>query len=172
MHCCTGNAVRTLYQVWDAILDHAGGVLRVNLLLNRASRWADVDSYIPYEGQVDVRVKEPLTLSVRIPEWVAPAEARCRVNGAERELGWDGRYALVGRVAPGDIASLTFPISERIDVVDVQKARYTLVRRGNEIVQIDPPGRYAPLYQRQHYRSDAVRWRRIERFVSDETIRW
>lgn len=78
----------------------------------------------------------------------------------------------MGRVAPGDVASLTFPVSERIDVVDVQKARYTLVRRGNEIVQIDPPGRYAPLYQRQHYRSDAVRWRRIERFVSEETIRW
>jgi hypothetical protein len=44
----------------------------VNLLLNRASAWADLDSYIPYEGRVDVRVKRDCELAVRIPEWVKP----------------------------------------------------------------------------------------------------
>jgi hypothetical protein len=172
MHCCTGNATRTLYQVWEAILHHADGALRVNLLLNRASRWADVDSYIPYEGRVDVRVKQPLALAVRVPEWALLSDVRCRVNGTEREVGWDGRYAQVGQVGSGDVVAVTFPLVERIDQVDVQKARYTLVRRGNEIVAIDPPGRYAPLYQRQHYRAGRVRWREIEHFVSDETIEW
>ena len=50
MHCCTGNAARAIYYVWQNILRWEDGKLRVNLLLNRASAWADVDSHIPYEG--------------------------------------------------------------------------------------------------------------------------
>jgi len=106
--CCTGNAARTLYHAWEHILHFADGKLRINLLLNRGSPWADVDSYIPYEGQVDVRVKRACDLAVRLPEWVRPEQAACRVNGAERALGWDGRYARLGPVEPGQVATLTF----------------------------------------------------------------
>jgi hypothetical protein len=67
---------------------------------------------------------------------------------------------------------MTFPISEREDVVEVFKKKYALVRKGNTVVVIDPPGRYAPLYQRQHYRVDQTRWRTIERFLSPETLPW
>ena len=43
----------------------------MNLLLNRASKWADVYSYIPYEGRVDLRFKQPCeSVLVRAPEWV------------------------------------------------------------------------------------------------------
>jgi len=171
-HCCTGNGTRAIYYLWEHMLTYDEGKLRVNLLLNRPSCWADVDSHLPYTGQVDVRIKQALELSIRIPEWVSPEEARCTVNGTQRGLRWDGRYAVVGAVAPGDQATLTFPISERTDVVWVEKRRYTIVRRGNEVVDIDPPGRYCPLYQRGHYRQDSTRWRKIERFVSDETILW
>ncbi|MDP6438481.1 MAG: glycoside hydrolase family 127 protein, partial [Candidatus Brocadiia bacterium] len=170
MQCCTVNGARALYWIWDSALRHQGGKLRVNLLLNRASPWADVDSHIPYRGQVDVRVKQPVGLEIRIPEWVAPRETRCQVNGEERSLAWDGRYARVGRVKPDETATLSFPISERTDVVNIEKRAYTLVRKGNEVVSIDPPGRYYPFYQREHYRSNTTRWRTIERFVCRERI--
>ena len=172
MHCCTGNAARAIHYLWDHVLTHEAGALRVNLLLNRASPWADVDSHIPYTGRVDVRVKQPLRLSVRIPEWVKPKEVICRVGNAERAAGWEERYMAVGLVKPGDVVTLTFPIAERTDVVYVEKEKYTLVRKGNEVVCIDPPGKYCPLYQRQHYRANTTRWRKIERFVSDEGVHW
>ena len=171
MGCCTANGSRFLYRVWERMLHHDSGRLRVNLLLNRASPWADVDSYIPYEGRVDVKVKQPVDLSVRIPEWVTPGQTRSQVNGEDRRLGWDGRYAQVGSVVPGDVATLTFPIEERTDIVHIEKQRFTLVRKGNEVVVVDPPGRYGPLYQRQHYRENTVRWRKATRFVSSETFR-
>ena len=38
MHCCTGNSTRVAYYVWEKTLTHADGKLKVNLLLNRASR--------------------------------------------------------------------------------------------------------------------------------------
>ena len=172
MHCCTANCSRTIYYIWEHILHQVDGTLRVNLLLNRASPWADVESYIPYEGRVDVKIKRACDLSVRIPEWVSPGETTCEVNGDERSLGWKGRYALVGALKPGDVAAVTFPIEERTDTVIVEKDRYTLVRKGNEVVVIDPPGRYAPLYQRDHYRENQVRWRMARRFVAKEAIHW
>ena len=172
MHCCTVNGARALYWTWQRILQYEDGKLRVNLLLNRASPWADVDSHIPYQGRVDIRVKQADDLAVRIPEWVAQEDTRCTVNSEERRVSWDGRYAQVGPVKPGNVATLSFPIGERTDVVQIEKQRFTLVRKGNDVVSIDPPGRFHLLYQRQHYREGTTRWRSIERFVSDEFIRW
>jgi hypothetical protein len=172
MHCCTGNSTRTLYYVWDNILHCDSGRLRVNLLLNRASPWADVDSHLPYTGRVDVRVKQACDLALRIPEWVQPGQAVGRVNDEARPLRWDGRYAQLGSLCRGDVATLTFPIEERTVRVRFEREPYTLVRKGNEVVLIDPPGRYAPLYQRDHYRNNETRWRMIERFVADKPLHW
>jgi hypothetical protein len=49
------------------------------------------------------------------------------------------------------VATLTFPIFERTAEVWIEKYAYSLVRKGNEVVSIDPPGVTYPLYQRQHY---------------------
>jgi hypothetical protein len=172
MHCCTGNATRALYYIWEHILHHQPGQLRVNLLLNRASSWADMDSHLPYVGQVDVKIKQPVDLSIRLPAWVTPDQVRCQVHGQDRPVGCEGRYVQVGPVQPGDVATLTFPIAERTEEVWIEKARYTLIRKGHDVVHIDPPGRYCPLYQRAHYRENATRWRKRERFVSHESLPW
>ena len=146
--------------------------MQLNLLLNRASPWADVDSHVPYVGQVDVRIKELAELSIRIPEWVEHDEVRLQLNGNDHPMDRDGRYAEVGEVKPGDVATMTFPITERTDEVWIEKEKFTLVRKGNDVVAIDPPGRLCPLYQRDHYRRDSTRWQKIERFVSRERIYW
>ena len=172
MHCCTGNGTRALYYVWEHMLTYADGELSVNLLMNRPSRWADVRSYVPHRGQVDVAVKRSCSVRIRIPEWVAPGQARCRVDGQARDLAWDGRYALVGAVSEGHTIELTFPISERVEDVHIQKQRYILTIRGNDVVDIDPPGRYGPYYERDHYREDATRWKQMERLVTDEKVYW
>jgi len=172
MHCCTGNATRAVYYVWERILTHEKGTLKVNLLLNRASRWADVLSHIPYDGRVDVKVKQDLRLEIRLPEWVTPGEARGAVDGDPRKLTFDGRYAHVGSVRAGEEVTLQFPIRERTDRVVIEKRPYTLIRRGNDVVWIDPPGRNCPLYQRGHYRQGKTLWSTVRRFVPDAEIPW
>ncbi len=171
-HCCTGNSTRTICFVWQNILSHSGGKLCVNLLMNRVSPWADVNSHIPYIGQVDVHIKEAVELLLRIPEWVKPNQVRVTVNDTMRSVRYDGRYAEVGHVKPSDQVSMTFPIEEHMEKIFVEKERYRVVRRGNEVVCIDPPGRYHPLYQRAHYRQDNTRWHKVSRFVSDQQIEW
>lgn len=172
MHCCTGNGARAIYYVWKSILDFSQGRLRVNLLLNRASRWADIDSYIPYAGRVDVWVKQACQLEVRIPEWVAPGETTCRVNGKTRQPTWDARYARVGSVQAGDRVELTFPMRERLVRRRIGGINATLTIKGNTVVAFDPPGKNYPLYQRSHYQKGQVRWKEVTRFVSEEEIDW
>lgn len=67
---------------------------------------------------------------------------------------------------------MTFPMVDRTDTVSIENETYRLTRKGNEVVAIDPPGRYCPLYQRDHYRQNNTRWRETERFVSQEQIYW
>ena len=171
-HCCTVNGARAIYWIWQYALRHDNGALRVNLLFNRASPWADVDSHLPYCGRVDVKIKQPVNLNVRLPQWVAPADVRAQVDGVDRSLDWSGRYAEVGAVTPGQVASLTFPISEASHIVHIEKQRFTLVCKGHDVVAIDPPGAHHPLYQRQHCRNGGTRWRSVERFVTNDFVEW
>ena len=170
MQCCTGNGTRALYYVWENILQHDDGRIQINLLLNRASAWADIDSHIPYTGQVDIRIKEPVEIAIRIPDWVTPAQTHVQVNERDRAVEWMGRYAQIDNLKPSDVVTLTFPLDERTEDVYIERERFTLVRRGNEIVWIDPVGRYHPLFLRSHYREDATRWRRTERFVAGKQV--
>jgi len=168
MNCCSGSGARELYITWRDMISHDEGRLRVNLLLNRASKWADIDSYIPYTGRVDVKMKQALELEIRIPEWVRPQEVTCEVGGQARELTFDGRYARAGNVKAGQTCTLEFPIFERTDKITVQGREFTIVRRGNTVVKIDPPGKYHPFYQRAHYRKGEPLYRKVRRFVADE----
>ena len=70
MTCCLGNCTRAMFYVWESSwFEFSDGVLKVHLLLNHASKWADIASYIPYEGRVTIRPKQVCrSLVVRIRE--------------------------------------------------------------------------------------------------------
>ena len=173
MHCCTGNHARAIWYAWDNILHFQDGTLKVNLLLNRASPWADVQSYIPYEGRVDLKVKKHINLQVRVPSWAPQEKTACTVNEQARELDWNDRFADVGDVKSGDVVTITFPIEERTVTERMWGVDYTMVIKGNSVVFIDPPGKYYPFYQRDHYRQNQVRWVKRKQFVASKpTIRW
>ena len=168
MHCCTGNGTRTVYYLWRHILDYKDQTLRVNMLLNRASPWADVHSYVPYEGKVDIKIKTPCRqVLVHAPEWIPSGEKGivALLNGEQTDFSWKERYLDLGRVEQGKTVQIQFPIHERTVRERIGLDDYTLIVKGNTVVFIDPPGRNCPLFQREHYREDQVRWRKVVRFV-------
>jgi hypothetical protein len=171
-NCCTASASRAIFAVWRDMLAYKEGNLKVNLFFNRASKWADIDSYIPYTGRVEFKIKEPLNLEVRIPEWVKPDEAKCKVDGAGRALGYQGRYAQVGEVERGQTVLVTFPISERTEKRRIQGYDFSFIVRGNDVVAVDPPGKYSPLYQRGHYRTGRPLYQKVTRFISAQDVAW
>jgi hypothetical protein len=168
MTCCVGNSTRAMYYIADRIVQFAEGELRVNFMLSHASPWADVSSYRPYEGQLEIVVKQDAQrVLVRAPEWVQTGskEVSSRVNGQTREPFWEGRYLLLGAAKAGERIEVTFPISVRTVQEEIGGQAFTLTIKGSTVVGIDPPGEYMPLYQRSRYLADEAPMVRVNRYV-------
>jgi hypothetical protein len=169
-HCCTGNASRSIFCAWHAILDESGDGLTVNLLLNRAARKADLYSYLPYEGRLDLHVKQPCAaVVVRLPGYVPADSLRCTADGVPRKTGFSGRYAQIGPVAAGVTITLRFANPTTNVTQTVCGRAYHCTLRGNTVVRIDPPGVVCPLYDRQAMMASTAPAISLTRFVSDET---
>jgi hypothetical protein len=170
--CCLGNGSRSLYYLWEHIVTYSPGTLRVNLLLNRASEWADVDSHLPYVGRVDVRLKRDLRPLIRIPKWVAVHEVRCVVNGKQTTSQWEGRCISPGDLNAGDLLTVSFPLEERTIDEKIGEEYCQLTLKGSTVVAIEPVAPRYPYYQRAVYRETTTRWKRAERFVPDREVAW
>ena len=200
--CCTGNASRGIAYAWDGILNGQGDDVQVNLLLNRASKWVDVDSYLPYEGKVVIRNKTAKRVSVRIPVWVDRNKLKASVNGMARDLSWVGAYAVFGDMKPSDTLQLDFPVTEETvhltaktntdkkiaenkehmtaqseaDKESEQYTTYAITFRGNTVVDISPrnesPSVY-PTYLRDHMKTGKkAPMKNKTRFVSEKPVNW
>jgi hypothetical protein len=181
MTCCIGNGTQGLYYAWEGIVRETGETAQVNLLLNRAAKLVDIDSWLPYSGKVVVRNKKARRVSVRIPCWVSRRDIRADVSGTARSLAWVGNYLIFDDLRPGDLLTLAFPVPETTTTYTVNartraEQTYKCVFRGSTLVDISPrdnaPTSY-PLYQRDHLRPGAAPVRTADRFVADRTIaRW
>ena len=67
---------------------------------------------------------------------------------------------------------VTFPIAETVKKVDIEKQRYVLTLKGNDVVNINPPGKFCPFYQGDFYRDNVTRRKKATRFVSNHDIYW
>ncbi len=161
-----------MYYAWDSILKSEGTTLRVNLLLNRASPWTDLNSYLPYEGKVLLRMKQAKTLLVRIPSWTDRQQVSCSVNGKRREYNWEGSYLRVGAVQPADEVVVGFPIVEKTLQREIKSHRYTVTVRGFTVVDLLPKADVTPLFERAYYRRGAAPLKNVRRFVSEQQITW
>jgi len=170
--CCTGNASRTYFWIWDSILTKQGDLTKVNLLLNRASPWLDVDSYLPYEGKVVLKIKETAAIATRIPSWTERGKVSCKVNGSRRDFAWSEDYVEVSGLTAGDVVTVEFPMREETLFSVIGDKPFRLTLRGNTVVDIDPQGELCPLYQRDHFKHDKAPIKKVSRFVSKEAILW
>jgi len=150
MHCCTANGARTLYYIWDSIVDKENDLVRVNLLLNRASPWLDVDSFLPVEGKVVLHIKNAPKVAVRMPEWCDPNDVTIGAKENKIETNVQGHYVHLCGLKPNDTVSLTFPVPTREIEHTIGQIPYKLTIRGSSVVKIDPAGVAYPLYKNQH----------------------
>ena len=174
MHgCCTGNASRTIYWIWDCIVTREDGIVKVNLLMNRASQWLDVDSYLPYQGRVVLKIKDAATAAVRIPEWTDRENVACTVGGAEHGYEWSGNYILIDGLTSGDVVDIRFPMvtqtSFRVIAADTT---YKLTVKGYTVIDIEPKGEICPLYNRNACQGDTAPMKKVTQVVSNRRIIW
>ncbi len=148
--CCNNNGAQGLYHVWQSIVQDKGdGVAQVNLLLNRASKLLDVNSYLPYEGKVVVKNKAAKKVRLRLPLWASRSDVRCRVGSKSARPEWFGNYLVFDGLKPGAEIVVEFPMIERTiqRTVKALKQTYTIHIRGNTVIDISPRGT-PPQYRR------------------------
>ena len=173
--CCMANNSQGLYYVWEAIVRFSDGVAQVNLLLNRASPWLDVDSYLPYQGKVVIRNKAAGGLHLRIPMWANKEEVVCRVGEVEVQPIWLGNYLVIDSLKKGDVITCEFPVEETTEQFKIRDQRFTCQFRGNTLVDISPrpETKGYPLYtRREKYRSVEAPMKTVRRYVSPTIINW
>ncbi len=156
MQCCNGAGTRALYDVWHHTADDDGSRARVHMAFSRPTPWADIISHIPYTGRIDVRMKQPRDLAVRIPEWAPKNSIQALVNNKPVPLTIDNQYASFPALKPGDTASLTYDLPESSRTYILGPDTYQVAFKGDTALAISPQGRYGPLYQRRHYQSDTA----------------
>ena len=180
MSCCNANGCRGIYYAWEAITRCEGEDGQVNLLLNRAAPWLDVESHLPYEGKVVVRNKSCRRISIRIPSWARCDDVRLNVNDQERPNRYAGRYLVADDLAGGDVVRLDFPMMQetfqrtahaRTD----QETLYTITVKGNTVVDIAPrdedPAHYA-FYGRSELLCDHAPVQEVQRRVLEHVPQW
>jgi hypothetical protein len=194
--CCPGNANHALFYAWESIVrcdEHRHAT--INLLLNRASQWLDIDSYLPYQGKVVIRNKSAASLAVRIPRWVDRNAIKTEVNDRPAVTSRVGSYQLLPRLKPGDTITISFPMVETHEQYTLKWRRegwwmegtnpgshwtndhpevFTLYFKGNTLLDLTPRPRDSayPSFQRDEYKRDKAPMIRVKRFVSAVNLTW
>jgi hypothetical protein len=195
--CCLANNSQALYYVWDSILYFSGDTAQINLLLNRASPWLDVDSHVPFEGKVVIRNKVARRVLVRIPLWVDRGSLTCRVNDRSVVPAWMGRYVMLDSLKGHETIVVQFPLAETVETMECDGVKYTCTFKGNMLVDIHPrmpgltksawldsignaivdihprmPQPGYSLYQRDTFRRGQAPITKVERFITSCRIQW
>jgi hypothetical protein len=191
LHCCTGNGTQGFYYAWSKIVEPRGEAVQVNLLLNRASPWMDVDSYLPYEGKVILHNKTARSAYVRLPYFVDPTSVQVSAPNRSLVPRWMNKYLVLSEIRMGEAIQITFPIKEETATYTLYNVlerpyfsemgnslrterQYACRFRGNTLVDIQPritmPG--YPVYLRDHYRRGAAPLESQRRYVASRMITW
>jgi hypothetical protein len=171
--CCNGHGTRALYMVWQhAVIKKEAGVY-VNLLFSRDTRWAEVNSYLPYEGKLIIRIHDAPVLHVRVPDWVDKSRVIVKVNEQASRHTWASSYVNLVGLRPLDVVSVTFPIKSQVKTEEIKGAYYIVEYKGDTVVQITPQGTLFPLYLRDHIKSDVAPMRTdIAYLVPTREVDW
>jgi len=167
MGCCPPAGVNALYYAWSSILTRHGNTLYVNLALNRQSKWAEVVSSLPYQGNVTVMVHDASSVRVRAPEWVQDGSVCAFVNGKPIDVRMERGYVVFDGTKQGDSLTVTFPVRqertlEKVGGSDTSVAlshgqqEYEIAWRCDTIIGISPKGTNLPMYERAWMDTDEV----------------
>ncbi|RKN44945.1 beta-L-arabinofuranosidase domain-containing protein [Streptomyces hoynatensis] len=169
--CCVGSGVRGLFTGWNAVVTGDERLLRVNLLLNRGSRFLDVRSHLPHEGRVDLDLRADCReLRLRVPDWAGHAHLAVTrrpasgepVTAAGREPAlWapDGCLRLA-RPRAGERITVTFPLAEVTTEETAAGRSFRTHWRGDDVVGIEPEGKTRPMYSARTLQDTAPERRR------------
>jgi len=147
--CCIGGGLRALYHVWRGAVQEQNDETIVNLGFSRTTPHVEVIGHEPWRGRIDVRLRSPRRLSIRVPNHAPLAAVQTLVDGQPVTPRWDGRYARFAALAPGQVVTLTYPLHAQNQMYEIAGKTYTGSWRGATLLEIQPPGDGYAIYRRR-----------------------
>jgi DUF1680 family protein len=148
--CCNAANVRALHLAWKFGLEQDGRSVKVNLLFDRDTPFARVETELPRTGVVRVTMKTDGDLHLRIPPW---ARQMLKYQPAElaAAAAWKGPYQLIAGLKKGQTLTAEFrlPRETREWYQNTMGITYRTEWLGDTVVSISPPGNCFPLYERK-----------------------
>jgi len=173
MHCCGPHGAFANWLAWHNILAREPGRLAVNLLISRSAPEAEVVSWLPFQGRVELHLKVAAEARLRVPGWAKRDQVRAQVDGRDVPVRWDGLFVRFADLKPGQTAAVLFPVVKQTRTEKIAGNVYTTTWRGDTVVKIDPPGRFHPFFERQALdRDEAPEGRAEEGYFPQEEIDW
>lgn len=154
--CCADATIRAAHAIWSETVTARGSEATVNLALNRVHPLVDVVSCLPHRGELNLLVKAAQKVRVRVPGWAAHEQVRAFVDQKPVAVTWDGSYVSFPVVQAGQQLTVTYPLrlaEVRETVGSLDGTEYTERWRGNTIVDIQPAGRWIPMFHRPELES-------------------
>jgi len=182
------------YFVWEAITRFCDGVAQVNLFLNRASPWLDIDSHLPYQGKVVLKNKRCRNIHVRIPKWVDRRAITCRSADTNLAFSWAGNFLILSGLSGDETVTVEFPMVETVETYHLltrevgpkwwehkdELPTYIFHMKGSTCIKAEFPNRAKftsleplyPVYQRAHYNANSAPMKTVKRYVHPRTFEW
>jgi len=157
--CCADATIRGAHAIWVETVTGDAKETRVNLAFNRKSVLADVVSCLPHRGELNILVNDAQKVLVRVPDWAPKSDVKAFVAKKPITLSWQDTYVVFDRVRRGQQLTVTYPlriadVKETVGSLDGKQ--YTERWRGNTIVDISPPGKWIPTFQRPELETDQL----------------
>lgn len=148
--CCLGAGIRVCCMVWGSSIERTAEAVRVNMAFSRNSERAEVVSYLPYSGRIDVEMHVGANLLVRVPDGVVSGTVRVSRGGSDARsaVTRDG-YVDIPSAVQGERISIRFPLATREAEENVAGRDYRVKWRGDTIVGMAPQGLRYPLFERE-----------------------
>lgn len=144
--CCVGTAPVAIKAVWDNIITEKDGIFTVNIPCCRETDMFTLESRIPNEGKLILTVKKDCTAGFRLYDWMNKGLAFA-VNGNTADITAQNGIAAAPLKA-GDTLTLTFDLQTEEKKERVRGTDFTVLWRGDDVVDMLPRGEHVRLYQR------------------------
>ncbi|MHB1463470.1 MAG: hypothetical protein ACYC1M_19500, partial [Armatimonadota bacterium] len=154
--CCADATIRAAHAIWSETVTGTAREARVNMAFNRDSNLLKVVSCLPHRGEVDVTVKSAKNVLVRVPNWASKEQVKAYVNKNAVKVKWDGQYVAFAKTKPHQLLTVTYPLRIAEIQETINGTQYTEKWRGNTIVDINPPGKYVPIFNRPELEREQI----------------
>ena len=149
--CCNTANLRALHLAWKHGLERDGNKFYANLLFDRETDFAKLETGLPERGHLRVTIKADGDLYLRIPDW-ARHTVRYQPEATRDYASWVGPYQKIPGCKRGQKIVADFPLRrQRTEWLErLLGITYQTEWLGDTVVSISPPGNCFPLYERNY----------------------